>query len=77
MQKIKKRGRPQVNYEQIPARLPAGTLERIEVMLSGRETRAALIRVAIERELARRERLRRTGPQEKRMVVIDAPTKLL
>ena len=37
------------------ARLPAGTLDRIEAVLREREKRADFIRVAIERELKRGE----------------------
>lgn len=49
-------GRKQVNHEQIPARLPAGTLGRMDRMLDPGEKRADLIREAVERELKRRER---------------------
>lgn len=49
-------GRKQINAEQIPARLPAGTLDRIDAVLEDGEKRAELIRKAIERELRLRER---------------------
>jgi predicted DNA-binding protein len=49
-------GRPKINEEQTPARLPAGTLARIDAALDDGEKRADLIREAIERELKRRER---------------------
>ena len=49
-------GRKQVNFEQIPARLPAGTMDRIDAALDDGEKRADLIREAVERELKRRER---------------------
>ena len=48
-------GRPRINEDHTPARLPAGTLDRIEAVLRERETRADFIRTAIERELKRRE----------------------
>lgn len=49
-------GRRQINEEQIPARLPGGTLERIDRVLAEKESRAAFIREAVEQELRRRER---------------------
>jgi len=49
-------GRRQINEEQMPARLPAGTLDRIDAVLGGKECRAAFLREAVERELKRRER---------------------
>ena len=48
--------RKRINEDQIPARLPAGTMERIVALLEEKESRADLIREAIERELRRRER---------------------
>ena len=48
-------GRPRINEDYTPARLPAGTLDRIEAVLRERERRADFIRAAIERELKRRE----------------------
>jgi hypothetical protein len=61
-------GRKRVNEDQTPARLPAGTLDRIEAVLREHEKRADFIRTAIERELKRREgspaaSLRRRVPQ--------------
>lgn len=50
------RGRPQINHEQTPARLPAGTLERMDAVLEDGEKRADFLREAVERELKRRER---------------------
>ena len=55
----KPRGRPKINEEQTPARLPAGTLDRIDGVLADREKRANFIRAAVERELKRRERIHR------------------
>jgi metal-responsive CopG/Arc/MetJ family transcriptional regulator len=49
-------GRKQINHEQTPARLPGGTLDRIDAVLDDGENRAEFIRAAIERELKRRER---------------------
>lgn len=49
-------GRPRINEEQMPARLPAGTLDRIDAVLEDGEKRADLLREAVERELKRRER---------------------
>ena len=49
-------GRKQVNFERALARLPAGTLERIEAVLEDGEGQADFLRAAIERELRRRER---------------------
>lgn len=49
-------GRPKINEEQTPARLPAGTLERIDEVLENGEKRADFLRKAVERELKRRER---------------------
>ena len=49
-------GRKRINDEQTPARVPAGTLKRIDDVLRDGEKRADFIRAAIERELKRRER---------------------
>ena len=48
-------GRPKINQEQTPARLAAGTLARIDALLSDKEKRSDFIREAIEREIERRE----------------------
>jgi hypothetical protein len=48
--------RPQINFEQIPARFPEGTKERIRAVLDEKEKTADVIREAVERELKRRER---------------------
>jgi hypothetical protein len=50
-------GRPRINREQMPARLAAGTLARIDAVLAEKEKRSDFIREAINRELERRERL--------------------
>ncbi len=49
-------GRNQINFEQIPARFPEGTKARIEAVLEDKEPAAEFIRVAVERELRRREK---------------------
>ncbi|MCP1558430.1 UNVERIFIED_ORG: hypothetical protein M2438_002514 [Methylobacterium sp. SuP10 SLI 274] len=49
-------GRKQINHEQTPARFADGTLARIDAALEGKEKRSDFIRVAVERELDRRER---------------------
>jgi hypothetical protein len=49
-------GRTQINDEQIPARFPKGTRDRIAAALNDGEPIAAFIREAVERELKRRER---------------------
>ena len=48
--------RPQINFEQIPARFPEGTKDRIKATLADGEKIADVIREAVERELKRRER---------------------
>jgi len=52
-------GRTKINAEQIPARLPKGTLARIAAVLERGEKRADFLRTAVARELQRRERTRR------------------
>jgi metal-responsive CopG/Arc/MetJ family transcriptional regulator len=54
-----KRGRPQINHEQTPARFPEGTLDRMDKVLDDGENRSDLIREAVEKELKRRERAAR------------------
>jgi hypothetical protein len=49
-------GRKQINHEQTPARFPEGTLARIDAVLVAGENRAGFIRIAVEREIERRER---------------------
>jgi hypothetical protein len=49
-------GRKQINEEQMPARLPEGTLARIDAVLEDKESRAGFLRSAVERELKRREK---------------------
>lgn len=49
-------GRKQINEEQTIIRLASGTLERVDASLDDKEPRAAFFRLAVDRELARRER---------------------
>jgi len=49
-------GRKQINHEQTVARLPEGTLARIDATLGEGEKQADFIREAVERELKRREK---------------------
>lgn len=53
---IQRMGRKRINEEQTPARLPLGTLDRIDAVLEDGELRSDFIRASIERELKRRER---------------------
>jgi hypothetical protein len=49
-------GRKQINFEALPGRFPAGTMKRIDRVLSEGEKRSDLLRTAVEGELKRRER---------------------
>jgi hypothetical protein len=49
-------GRTQINFEQIPARFPEGTKDRMRAVLQEGEKLADVIRTAVEKELKRRER---------------------
>jgi hypothetical protein len=51
-----KTGRPRRWAEDMQARFPAGTFERIEAVLRDDEDRTDFVREAVERELKRRER---------------------
>ncbi len=53
---VSKMGRPKINDEQMMARFPEGTLDRIADVLEDHETKADFLRSAVERELKRRER---------------------
>jgi hypothetical protein len=48
--------RPRQPREDYTARFPPGTLARLEAALRGRETKADLIRQAVEEKLQQRER---------------------
>lgn len=49
-------GRRQINHDQMPARFPAGTLDRIKAVLAESESQSDFVRAAVERELKRREK---------------------
>ena len=51
-------GRKRINEEQAPARFRGGTLARIDAVRHEKENRAEFIRMAIDREIERRERLK-------------------
>lgn len=53
-------GRKKINEEQMPARFKGGTVARIDAVRHEKENRAEFIRVAVENELERRERVRPT-----------------
>jgi metal-responsive CopG/Arc/MetJ family transcriptional regulator len=54
-------GRKRINQEQMPARFPAGTLARIDAVLDPEtnEKRSDMVREAVERELKRREGIKK------------------
>jgi len=56
MAKKKRMGRPRQWAEDMVARFPTGTFKRIEAALDDEEDRTDFVRVAVERELQRRER---------------------
>jgi uncharacterized protein (DUF2384 family) len=58
-------GRKRINEEQMPARFPAGTLERIDKVLHPKEKRADLLREAVEREIERRKKAAERGTPKK------------
>jgi hypothetical protein len=49
-------GRPRQWAEDMQARFPAGTFERMKAVLEEGEDRTDLVREAVERELQRREK---------------------
>ncbi len=51
-------GRKKLWAEDMQARFPAGTFDRIDAVLEDDEDRTDLVREAVERELKRRERHR-------------------
>jgi len=51
-------GRTKRWAEDMQARFPAGTFDRIEAVLEESEDRTDFVRVAVERELKRREKQR-------------------
>jgi hypothetical protein len=52
--------------EKMVARFRAGTFDRIDAVLDAGETRADLVRTAVERELRRRARAGRNGDNGRR-----------
>jgi hypothetical protein len=51
-------GRKRINAESMPARFPKGTLPRVDALLNEKEKRADFIRIAVEREIERRQVIR-------------------
>lgn len=49
-------GRKKLWADDMQARFPEGTFDRIEAVLEDKEDRTAFVREAVERELKRRER---------------------
>ena len=56
-------GRRKINFERFVACFPAGTIEQIEKVLLPNETRASLIREAVQRELWAREYQHKLSPK--------------
>jgi hypothetical protein len=54
----KRTGRPRQWAQDMQARFPAGTFERMKAVLEEGEDRTDLVREAVERELQRREKRR-------------------
>lgn len=54
----RKMGRPRKWAEDMQARFPAGTFDRVAAVLSEGEDRTDFVRAAVERELQRREVLK-------------------
>ena len=48
-------GRKKINFDQMAARFPEGTLARMDAARRDDETRTAFLQEAVERELKRRE----------------------
>ena len=59
-------GRKKRWSEDMQARFPEGTFERIGAVLVGKEDRTDFVREAVKRELRRRERARDRPEAEKR-----------
>jgi hypothetical protein len=59
-------GRKKRWSEDMQARFPEGTFERIAAVLVGKEDRTDFVREAVERELRRRERTRGRAGTERR-----------
>ena len=58
-------GRTRKWAEDMQARFPAGTFDRIAAVLADKEDRTDFVREAVERELKRRERTPRPSPSSK------------
>jgi hypothetical protein len=58
-------GRKKRWSEDMQARFPEGTFERIHAALIGKEDRTDFVRAAVEREIRRRERARSRANREK------------
>jgi len=59
--KKKRMGRPRQWAQDMQARFPAGTFERMKAVLEEGEDRTDLVREAVERELQRREKRPASG----------------
>lgn len=55
-------GRKKQWAEDMQARFPEGTFERIAAVLEGKEDRTDFVREAVDRELKRRERTKKSDP---------------
>ena len=55
-------GRKKLWAEVMEAPFPDGTFERIKAVLEDGEDRTDFVRAAVEREIKRRERIRRPAP---------------
>ncbi|WP_244563695.1 YlcI/YnfO family protein [Ensifer aridi] len=58
-------GRKKQWAEDMQARFPEGTFERIAALLEGKEDRTDFVRAAVEREIKRRERAARLSGHSK------------
>lgn len=58
----RKMGRKKLWADDMVARFPEGTFERIKAVLVGKEDRTDFVREAVERELKRRERSGKKDP---------------
>jgi len=70
-------GRKRINVEQLPARFRGGTMARIDAVRREKENRAEFVRVAIERELERRERIKeRTKERKRKRLIVQSASSL-
>ncbi|EJL33247.1 hypothetical protein PMI01_02209 [Caulobacter sp. AP07] len=49
-------GRTKLNFDKMPGRFPAGTKDRIKLLLRVGETQTAFLQEAVEAEIKRREK---------------------